>query len=86
MPSAVSVTVASATDAILALKKHGVVAKYGMFPLHKLDSVKSRFQDIPEYPMAEQLGSQVITLPAHAGLRATDLQRIAAILDEGSNV
>jgi dTDP-4-amino-4,6-dideoxygalactose transaminase len=79
-------TVPNAKEVLKHLHAIGITkAKYAFFPLHFFEEVRRRFQEIPAYPIAEQLMNQSITLPASAkffGQEKYIISKMIEILEE----
>jgi len=58
-------TVPNAQRTVTHLLSYEVEARLGVFPLHRLDVVKDRYIEVPEYPAAEQISKSVIKLPTN---------------------
>ena len=65
------VQVPCADIAVTHLNSYGIRAKLGVFPLHHLPEVKSRWQKDPgdKYPVADKLRETIVALPVHPGVR-----------------
>ena len=63
------------------LNSYGIEAPVALYPLHDLEEVKKRFQQEPDYPVADKVKNQYICVPTH--LEALDkTDKIIEIIGE----
>lgn len=67
-PSPLYLKVPNAKRAVAHLQSYGIEAALGVFPLHRLEEVRIRYREAPEYPYAEKLEQEIICLPTHVGM------------------
>ena len=81
-PTPLLVFVPNAKRVVRQLRSHDIEAVQASFPLHLLDEVRQRFQNTPEYPVAEAVVQQVIAIPVVPTLRtASNIARIIGEVD-----
>lgn len=66
-PSLIWVKVKDAKLTATHLKSYGIDVQVAMCPLYELDEIRKRFQQDPDYPVAEKLKNQYICVPTHIG-------------------
>lgn len=67
-PRYVPVFVTNSVSSLERLAAKGVSAKHLVYPLHYLAEVKRRYKEPPSYPVAEELFTKTLALPAHPGM------------------
>jgi len=66
----------SADRVIAHLHSYGVSATRGCVPLHKIDSIKDRWEATPSYPVAEELFGKVTALPVGYRMTHSEIKNI----------
>lgn len=71
----------SANKVIAHLHSFGISAIKPVFPLHTLPIMQRRWQETPEYPVAEELTDKLVALPTHPGVVGKEEEIVSKLLD-----
>lgn len=66
----------SADRVIAHLHSYGVTATRGCVPLHKMDSIKDRWEATPSYPIAEKMFEKVTALPVGYRMTFSEIKNV----------
>lgn len=83
-PSLIWVKVKDAKLAATHAKSYGFDVQLALCPLYELSEIRKRFQQEPDYPVAEKLKNQYICVPTHIGAvdRTDELIKIIGDINE----
>jgi|LakMenEpi03Aug12_release.lakeMendotaPanAssembly.Ray.scaffolds.fasta_scaffold03047_32 dTDP-4-amino-4,6-dideoxygalactose transaminase len=76
-----AVRVQNANRAIAQLHGCRFTAIKPVFPLHTLPIMQRRWQETPEYPVAEDLANRLVALPTHPGVSGKEEEIVSKLLD-----
>jgi dTDP-4-amino-4,6-dideoxygalactose transaminase len=71
--------VPNARKAVAQLASYGIEAAVGLTPLYILEEVKSRYQEEPEYPVADKLQNSFVCVPTHQDVQGHEKKIIKYI-------
>ena len=75
------VGVPDAEKVVAHLSSYSIESKLGVFPLHYVEALRTRWEEDPSYPVAEDLHKRVLALPAHSGVAGKEADIISKMLE-----
>jgi hypothetical protein len=75
------VRVANANRVVAHLHSLGFPVVKPVFPLHLLPIMQRRWQETPEYPVAEAVHTQIVALPVHPGIIGKEKEIVSRLLE-----
>lgn len=75
------VVVENANKVVAHLHSLGLPVVKPVFPLHYLPIMQRRWQETPEYPVAESVFNRVVALPTHPGILGKEAEIIERLLE-----
>ena len=71
-PAPVWVRVDNARSVATHLASYDIQAKIGLYPLYKLEEVRIRYAENPDYPVAESLENSFLCIPTHQNVQGKE--------------